>query len=220
MAAKLETVKGLIRELAINIKNTMLSKDNIQEGRDIIIDQVEDGKIAISLDDTELMRTSKFASTENDGNVKVADEAISLKDVHFQHSLMYYGTDKNGIIGAYFLPMTFEALKSGMFQTTLLNVVADTPQYLPIICDLTDCKLIVQGYQFIPGEQNIVNTIKYFNNGNKDSFNYNKDTVQFGEDMSIKNNYVYTSTKVGELYESEEIDKTKFLEEMVVSLNG
>lgn len=220
MGVSLDTFKKTFEEFATQIKDFLSSNGEIVDGDGILISKQEDGKIVISVDDANFMKSSKYASTENEGYVKCADEAIKIKDVNLQHSLMYYGTDKNGNIGAHFLPMTAENLESGMFQTTLLNVVADTPQYLPVMCDLTDCKLIVQGYQFIPGEQNVVNTIKYFNNGNKDSFYYNKDTVQFGEDMSIKNNYVYTSTKVGDLYETEEIDKTKFLDEMVVSLNG
>ena len=220
MSISKDDFKETLREFATQIKKLILSNDDIKDGDGILISRQEDGSITISVDDTNLMKSSKYASIENEGSVKCADESIKIKDVNLSHSLMYYGTDKNGNIGAHFLPMTAENLESGMFQTTLLNVVADTPQYLPTMCDLTDCRLIVQGYQFIAGEQNIVNTIKYFNNGNKDSFNYNKDTVQFGEDMSIRNNYMYTSTKVGDLYETDEIDKTKFLEEMVVSLNG
>lgn len=219
MGVSLDTFKKTFEEFATQIKDFLPSNGEIIDGDGILITKQEDGSITISVDDTNLMKSSKYASIENEGSVKCADESIKIKDVNLSHSLMYYGTDKNGNIGAHFLPMTAENLESGMFQTTLLNVVADSPQYLPVMCDLTDCKLIVQGYQFIAGEQNIVNTIKYFNNGNKDSFNYNKDTVQFGEDMSIKNRYDYSFKENNGLYESDDIDLSKFIDSIEFEVN-
>ena len=220
MGISLDTFKRTLKEFSTQIKKSILSSDVIKNGDGILISRHKDGNLTISVDDANLMKTSKYASLDNIGSVKLADEAIGIKNAKLQHSLMYYGTDKDGNIGAHFLPMTAENLESGMYQTTLLNAAVNVPQYLPTMCDLSDCKLIVQGYQFVVGEQNVVNTIKYFNNGNKDSFYYNENVVKFGEDMSIKNNYTYSSTKVGDLYESEEIDKTQFLNEMVVTLNG
>lgn len=221
MGVSLNTFKKAINKLGNYVSSNFLRNDSlISNDESIIINSNGDNKVNISVDTTTLMRKAEYASLDNNGSVKLADEAIGIKNVKLQHSMMYYGTDKDGNIGAHFLPITAEKLESGMYQTTLLNVAADVPQYLPTECDLSDCKLIAQGYQFVIGEQNVVNTIKYFNNGNKDSFYYNQDTVQFGEDMSIKNTFIYPSTKVGDLYVSEEIDKTKFLEEMVVSLNG
>ena len=49
-----------------------------------MISRQEDGSITISVDDTNLMKTSKYASTENDGCVKLADEAIGIKNVKLQ----------------------------------------------------------------------------------------------------------------------------------------
>ena len=55
--------------------------------------------------------------------------------------------------------------------------------------------LIIQAYEFTQGEQDVVTTLKEFNNADSSNFYYDKDNVVFTENgCKIKNEYEVVST--------------------------
>ena len=128
---------------------------------------------------------------------------------------MYLGTDSNGNYGAYRLPFSEESQEKGIYQMVLLNPPKDSPQSVESMVDLKDCKIFTQAYKFVAGEQDVISTLKEFNNANKDSFFYDSENVDFNNGMKIKNQYVYNSTPVGELYSTDTINKTNFIGNLI-----
>lgn len=211
MGVKLDTFNRTIHKLGKYIADNFLAKDSIKEGDGVSINEIN-GDLKISINTETLMKKENYAS-ENEGYVKKADEAKSIENLKYAQPGMYYGTNQNGEVGVYRLPFSEESQEKGIYQMVLLNPPKDSSQLLESMVDLQECKVFVQAYKFVAGQQDIIGTLKEFNNSNKDSFFYNKDKVEFfNSGMSIKNEYVYTSTKVDDLYESEEIDKSEYLD--------
>lgn len=79
---------------------------------------------------------------------------------------------------------------------------------------LTKKPVIVQCYKFVPGEADVIEIIKEFDNTEEENFVYNKDSVEFEdtEGMKIIDHYKlnYKLNSDG-LYESELIDKNEFI---------
>ena len=219
MGVKLDTFNRTIHKLGKYIADNFLAKDSIKEGYGVSINEIN-GDLKISINTEALMKKEDYVSEDNEEYVKKANEAKSIEGLKNAQPGMYYGTNQNGEVGIYRIPFSEESQEKGIYQMILLNPPKDSPHSLESSIKLDDCKIFIQAFKFVEGEQDIIAILKEFNNGNKDSFFYNEENVEFNDGMRIKNNHVYTSTNVEDLYESEEIDKTKFLGEMVVSLNG
>ena len=171
---------------------------------------VNDKEIKV-YDDTDVMKKSDYASEANEGYVKKADEAKMVEALKNAQPNMYLGTDSNGNYGAYRLPFSEESKDKGVYQMVLLNPPVNSPQSVESKIDLGECKVFVQAYKFVAGEQDVVGVLKEFNNSNKDSFYYNNDKVDFENGMKIKNEYNIPVYLNGEVYESEVINKADFI---------
>ena len=163
------------------------------------------------------MKKSEYVSSVNNENVKCSDIALKIKDVDTSNPQQYYGKDVDGNIGFHYLPITPTDVPATE-QRVINNAIADDSYIIDSNIDLSNVKLFTQCYKKIDGRQDIITNIDVFDEYNKNKYIYNNKNVAFDTSAYIKNNFTYTSTKVGDLYESEEIDKTQFLEEMVVSL--
>ena len=195
-------------ELIYKINNSggaSVEKSNINGN--IIID----GEETIIYDDSDTMKKSEYASEVNEGSVKKADEAKIIESIKNAQPGMYYGTNQDGEVGVYRLPFSKDTKQNGIYQMVLLNPSVNSPQIVESIFDLNECKIFIQAYKFVAGEQDIVAILKEFNNGNKDSFYYNEENVEFSDGMKIKNQYTILSLLNGEVYESEVINKTDFI---------
>lgn len=97
-----------------------------------------------------------------------------------------------------------------LWQKTALGVTkGDTISHITSEDNSVD-KLVVQCYKFVPGDTNIVQVLKEFNNGDEENF-YHSENVEFNGVARIKDVYdLKASLNTDGLYESEEINKSEF----------
>jgi hypothetical protein len=103
--------------------------------------------------------------------------------------------------------------KAKMWQKTYLNVKVGDTLYINTTGDYVLDKVIVQPYKFVEGTQNIVETLKTFNNTEASNFFYNDENVEFTGAMRIidKYNIGYSFESVDGFYESDMINKSDYL---------
>ena len=210
MGVSLDTFKKTVDKLGKYITDNFLAKDAIKEGDGITINKT-DGNVTVNINTEALMKKEEYASEANEGYVKKADEAKMVEALKNAQPNMYLGTDSNGNYGAYRLPFSEESKDKGVYQMVLLNPPVNSPQSVESMVDLKDCKIFTQAYKFIAGEQDVVSTLKEFNNANKDSFYCNSDVISFEENMKINNLHDIKYVTVNDYFESEIIDKEKFI---------
>lgn len=101
---------------------------------------------------------------------------------------------------------------SNIHQLSFLNVRANDVKYLNLDVGNVFTKSLIQAYKFIPGQTNIVETLKSFNNADASNFNYNDENVEFTYNgMGIKDTYELKRTKYNdELYITEAFNKDDF----------
>ena len=192
-----------------------------------------DGKAAASHTHTDIVENvnnSKLASAELIGTelvIKTADQtqvkadlarlatdsqSVDVKDIVLSGTILdvRYNDSSSKNIDLSGISSSSPA-STNIKQYVFLNVTASQEYTKPL--DLVDTdKIIIQPYKFIPGEQNIVSTIKEFNNAEKQNFIYDPENVIFTEEgMQIKNEFVYTSVAESDYYKSQEINKADFI---------
>lgn len=157
------------------------------------------------------MKREEFTSDVNVGNVKKSDSALKIDGVENIQPLSYYGKDINGSIGFHILP-TSNSEEGKVEQRVLLNVNSGQIYTIQSDNDLSKSKAIIQAYKYVKGEQDIISTIKEFNNGEKENFFYDENNILFNADgCSIKNVFGIETTKSVSLYESETINRAEFI---------
>lgn len=107
---------------------------------------------------------------------------------------------------------------SNIHQLSFLNVRANDVKYLNLDVGNVFTKSLIQAYKFIPGQTNIVETLKSFNNADASNFNYNDENVEFTYNgMGIKDNYELTMSKYNdELYITESFNKNDFIDISII----
>ena len=172
-----------------------------------------DGKtIEVDVDLTEYMKISEYASAINQGSVAKADKALEIDGVKQAHPLMYYGTDNNGNIGFHYIPFDKTNSNGQMEQRVILNAKANETYTIDSVNDLSDGKVLVQAYKFVQGEQNVIRTIKEFNNSNSENFYYDKTNILFNDGCSIRNTFEVNVSQNGQIYKTNTINKAEFSE--------
>ena len=189
--------------------NGITIKDNIT---------AEDLKLATK---DETMYKENYVSDINDGYVKAADKAKTLEGTELAKPYQFWGIDINGEAKYQYLPLTNnQEIHQGNFeQRELINVAANDIYEIGSLNELDECKIFVQAYTEIKGQQNIVGTIKKFNNEDKDKFYYNTNgNIEFGENgCSIKEIYEYEIKKNSDgFYETKIINPKEYIK--IVSL--
>lgn len=98
-----------------------------------------------------------------------------------------------------------------LWQKTALGVKeGDTISHITSENNSVD-RLIVQCYKFVPGDTNVVQVLKEFNNGDKENF-YHSENVEFNGVARIKDSYdIQVVINKDGFYESEEINKNDYL---------
>lgn len=147
------------------------------------------GGNSTTVDLSDYMKISEYASAINQGSVAKADKALEIDGVKQAQPLMYYGTDNNGNVGFHYIPIDKTASKGNMEQRVILNPSVGEVHYIDSSYDLSDSKIILQAYKFVEGDKDIISTLKQFCNSNKDSFYYNRDTVSFENSAYITKVY-------------------------------
>jgi hypothetical protein len=107
---------------------------------------------------------------------------------------------------------------SNIHQLSFLNVRTNDVKYLNLDVGNVFTKSLIQAYKFIPGQTNIVETLKSFNNADASNFNYNDKNVEFTYNgMGIKDNYELTMSKYNdELYITESFNKNDFIDISII----
>lgn len=193
--------------------------NTIKAGSNINIVKNGDGTLIISSTATgsgsdEYLTVEKFKGVEED-SVKYADNITSAKNTQ---PLQYYGTDSNNEIGFHYLPTNIKD-NTGIEQRIILDAKINESITIDSLLDISDTKITIDSYKFIAGDQDVIQTIKTFNNAASENFFYNKDIIEFDNGMHIKKEYSYnTSLNDDNLYESEIINKSEFLS--IIKLEG
>ena len=190
-----------------NLKN-ILSNTKDKLINDYNIDKII---IPISLKDyTELINNSsvdytKFYLVYSDEDINSAKKAMI-----YHNNVLYDITNSS------------EAHSNTEIQQKVsLNVTSTEP--IQIYTNDINNKLVIDNYKFVEGENDITSIIKEFNNEKESNFIYNNDEITFNNtSMSIKNEYLLTNTLNNDtnLYESDIINKSDFIEISEVKLNG
>lgn len=145
----------------------------------------------LNTEQTRLLMEKSVYDYNNDGIVNYSDMAsVANKIQGIESAPLYsvYGKSPSGVTGFYEIPIgTFD--EKDKFQSVRQDVQANVT-YTIELADKNELNdFIIQGYEFHPGEQNIVTTLKEFNNTNKDNFFYNENSVVFDSGMSIRNKF-------------------------------
>ena len=136
-------------------------------------------------------------------NLRIVNDSIqSLQP------LQYIGTDVNNKLGLFYFPQN-SATKTGLNQVVTLAVENGT--VININVDGNTEKFIIQIYKYIPGDSDIVEIIKEFNNTDKDNFICADNINYTNLSCRIKNLFYVNSKFKNNLYFSDEFDPSEFI---------
>lgn len=145
----------------------------------------------LNTEQARLLMEKSVYDYNNDGVVNSADMAsVANKIQGIESAPLYsvYGKSPSGVTGFYEIPIgTFD--EKDKFQSVRQDVKANVTYTIELADTNKLNDFIIQGYEFHPGEQNVVTTLKEFNNTNKDNFLYDENNIVFDSGMSIKNKF-------------------------------
>lgn len=210
LANNINVLKGSIEEVA----NKAHTHDNIEVIRNLsaneegfVLYKDEPLKAIAEVDTTGLM-TKEAYDTDNDGIVDIAN---NIQGVHQSQPWSYYGKDGEGNIGIFPIPVT-PAKIMGKLQAVKLDVKANETITVGLLEGNTSNNVFVQCYEYEQGEQDIIKTLKVFNNSERDNFYYNEENISFTNGMEINTEYELSfSLNEDGLYESD-VALNNFLE--------
>ena len=150
----------------------------------------------ISNIDTSTFMDKNTYDTDNDGIVDEAKTANTIKGLESASLFSVYGKSPEGKEGYYEFPIGYIDDQTNKFQSVRQDAKANEVYTVELIKTNKLNDLIIQAYEFIQGEQDVVTTLKEFNNKDANNFYYDKDNVVFtNEGAKIKNEYEVISTK-------------------------
>ena len=156
-----------------------------------------------------------YMSEINEGNVKSADVANSIKGVELAKPYQFFGVDATGETKFQYLPIQGDGqVTQGNFeQRKIVDAKANDIYEIGSLNGLDEFKIFVQAYTEIKGRQDIVGTIKGFDIEHKDRFYYNNN-IEFDKNgCSIKKTYGYKIEENGDgFYETEIINPKEYIE--------
>ena len=174
------------------IKDTFYSKE-----------EVDDKLRNVTVNTSDLLNKSIY-DTDNDGILDKSKIAVKIEGVEKQPFFSVYGKSPNGKEGFYKFPIGFVDDQTNKFQSVRQNAKSNEVYTIELIKPNKLNDLIIQAYEFVQGEQDVVTTLKEFNNSDSNNFYYDKNNVEFDNNgCKIKNEYQYNSIKNTEtnLYE-------------------
>jgi hypothetical protein len=99
-----------------------------------------------------------------------------------------------------------------ILQKTFLNVITNEVLDVPVPNDISQNKVIIEPYKFVPGTDNVIETLKAFDNTDSTDFYYNANNVTFNGIMKIQDEYNLSKSLVSDgVYETEIINKADFV---------
>ena len=134
--------------------------------------------------------------TDNDGVVDKSKYSESIEGIESAPLFSVYGKSPEGKEGYYEFPIGYIDDQTNKFQSVRQNAKANQIYTVELIKSNKLNDLIIQAYEFTEGAQDVVSTLKEFNNKDANNFYYDKDNVIFtDEGAKIKNDYEVISTK-------------------------
>ena len=136
-----------------------------------------------------------------------------LSFINGSNPQQYLGTNIDNELGMHYLPTNSGTTNGNSIeQRVVLNVKSGDIIPVETVADMQDQKAFIQVFKFEEGDQDVISTLKEFNNTNEDNFIYNSDNVSFDDTCHIKNKYTLSSTLNSdtELYETK-FNKSEFL---------
>ena len=177
------------------------------------LNKIDDMVTQNDLDD--YLDKDTYMSEINEGNVKSADVANSIKGVELAKPYQFFGVDATGESKFQYLPIQGDGqVTQGNFeQRKIVDAKANDVYEIGSVNGLDEYRIFVQAFKFKEGVKNIVSTVKEFNDSHKDSFYYNKENVEFVSDgCGIKNKYsVRVNLKKNDYFISNEINMDEFI---------
>ena len=179
-----EYIDSLISKLKNNIINTFYKKEEIDK-------KIEN----ITVDTTNLLDKQTYDS-DDDGVVDNAKKAEKITGLEAAPLFSVYGKSPDGEEGYYEFPIGYIDDQTNKFQSVRQNAKANEVYTVELIKSNKLNDLIIQAYEFTEGTQDVVSTLKEFNNSDASNFYYDKDNLVFtNEGAKIKNEYEVMSTK-------------------------
>lgn len=199
-------------------------KDNPEENMIYIVKDTEDGKNAIYLNKTKYAEVNDSSTLiENGDGTKFLNDkreytvpkySSVIKDTSAGTETTYSSEKIESRLDEvqYDISHGVEGNLS-LYQRTILNAKNGDVKYFETSNTSSVYKAVIQAFKFIEGEQNIEEIIKTYDNTDADNFNYNSNTVEFGDKgMRIKNTYELSYSAYGEYFISEPFNKDDFIE--------
>ena len=150
----------------------------------------------ISNIDTSNFMGKAIYDTDNDGIVDKSKYSESIEGIESAPLFSVYGKSPEGKEGYYEFPIGYIDDQTNKFQSVRQNAKANEVYTIELIKTNKLNDLIIQAYEFTEGTQNVVTTLKEFNNKDANNFYYDKDNLAFtSEGAKIKNRYNVMSTK-------------------------
>lgn len=204
-----EKLQKFYDDLKVKIKNNHYTKTEI------------DNKLSnMPLDISNLLDKTTY-DADNDGIVDKAKliDGMTKEDLDKMIRLLtllqssnpqqYLGTNIDNQFGLYYFPTNQEGHNS-IEQKVALNVNIGDTITIESVANMQEQKAFVQVYKYVEGESDVINTIKEFNNANKDNFICSND-VTFNDSCHIKNEYTLESILNSDNFYEITINKTEFL---------
>lgn len=146
--------------------------------------------------DTSTFMSKAIYDTDDDGIVDEAKTASMIKGLESASLFSVYGKSPSGEEGYYEFPIGYIDDQTNKFQSVRQNAKANEVYTVELIKSNKLNDLIIQAYEFTEGTQDVVSTLKEFNNKDASNFYYDKDNLVFtDEGAKIKNEHEVISTK-------------------------
>ena len=177
-----------LKEILRDFKSRIIDKNTFDATKTDLEEKIN------NIDTSNFMGKAIY-DTDDDGIVDEAKTTNTIKGLESATLFSVYGKSPNGEEGFYEFPIGYIDDQTNKFQSVRQNAKANEVYVIELIKQNKLNDLIIQAYEFTQGEQDVVTTLKEFNNGDSDNFYYDKDNLVFTSDgCKIKNEYEVTST--------------------------
>ena len=178
-----------LKEILRDFKSKIIDKETFENTKTELNEKID--KIS-----TDNFMDKNTYDIDNDGIVDKSKYSESIEGMESAPLFSVYGKSPEGKEGYYEFPIGYIDDQTNKFQSVRQNAKANEVYTVELIKSNKLNDLIIQAYEFIQGEQDVVTTLKEFNNKDANNFYYDKDNVVFtNEGATIKNEHEVISTK-------------------------
>ena len=178
-----------LKEILRDFKSKIIDKNTFDATKTDLEEKIN------NIDTSNFMDKSTY-DNDNDGIVDKSKYSESIEGIESSALFSVYGKSPNGEEGFYEFPIGYIDDQTNKFQSVRQNAKANEVYVIELIKQNKLNDLIIQAYEFTEGAQDVVTTLKEFNNKDASNFYYDKDNLLFtDEGAKIKDDYEVISTK-------------------------